>query len=205
MEQEGEKATTENQESTEMQQENLQTSATPDLASTPVLQDCTTTEPPTPEASTPPSEAVTPITTTVSTVSTTVTTPQPQPVLQPSEPPPVNPDSQSTVYTLPDAYRGIGGDICVGYGSLSRINLHGYWPAKNFQSGAHYTLPFLRDSYAPAGLSSQAEQEGHNERGENPPDMKTNHPAANYPTLGGIHQFRPITTMELLREPSRTR
>uniref|UniRef100_A0A3Q0SVR8 ARVCF delta catenin family member n=1 Tax=Amphilophus citrinellus TaxID=61819 RepID=A0A3Q0SVR8_AMPCI len=144
--------TTENQESTEMQQENLQTSATPALTSTSVLQDSTTTEEPTPEASTLPSEAVTP---TTSTISTTTTTPQPQPVLQPSEPQPVNPDSQSTVYTLPDAYRGIGGDLCVGYGSLSRINLHGYWPAKNFQSGAHYTLPFLRDSYAPAGLSSQ--------------------------------------------------
>lgn len=205
VEQEGEKATTENQESTEMQQENLQTSATPDLTSTPVLQDSTTTEQPTPEASTLPSEAVTPATTTISTISTTTTTPQPQPVLQPSEPQPVNPDSQSTVYTLPDAYRGIGGDLCVGYGSLSRINLHGYWPAKNFQSGAHYTLPFLRDSYAPAGLSSQVEQDGHSERGENPLDMKTNHPAVTYPTLGGIHQFRPITTMELLREPSRTR
>ncbi|XP_030599187.1 armadillo repeat protein deleted in velo-cardio-facial syndrome [Archocentrus centrarchus] len=202
VEQEGEKATAENQESTEMQQENLQTSATPDLTSTSVLQDSTTTEEPTPEASTLPSEAVTPTTTTI---STTTTTPQPQPVLQPSEPQPVNPDSQSTVYTLPDAYRGIGGDLCVGYGSLSRINLHGYWPAKNFQSGAHYTLPFLRDSYAPAGLSSQAEQDGHSERGENPLDMKTNHPAVTYPTLGGIHQFRPITTMELLREPSRTR
>uniref|UniRef100_A0A3Q0SVN5 ARVCF delta catenin family member n=1 Tax=Amphilophus citrinellus TaxID=61819 RepID=A0A3Q0SVN5_AMPCI len=202
VEQEGEKATTENQESTEMQQENLQTSATPALTSTSVLQDSTTTEEPTPEASTLPSEAVTP---TTSTISTTTTTPQPQPVLQPSEPQPVNPDSQSTVYTLPDAYRGIGGDLCVGYGSLSRINLHGYWPAKNFQSGAHYTLPFLRDSYAPAGLSSQAEQDGHSERGENPLDMKTNHPAVTYPTLGGIHQFRPITTMELLREPSRTR
>ncbi|XP_004538124.1 splicing regulator ARVCF isoform X2 [Maylandia zebra] len=202
VEQEGEKATSETQESTEIQQENLQTSASPDLTSPSVVRDDATTEQPTPETSTQPSEAVTPTTTTI---STTMAPPQPQLIVQPSEPQSANPDSQSAVYALPDAYRGIGGDLCAGYGSLSRINLHGYWSAKNFQSGAHYTLPFLRDSYASAGLSSQPEQDGHSERGENPVDMKTNHPPLNYPTLGGIHQFRPITTMELLREPSRTR
>lgn len=91
-------------------------------------------------------------------------------------------DRQSRVFILPESYRGIGGDICSGYGSLSRTSLHSYWPAKNFQ-----TLPFLRDSYAPSGLSD-ADQA-----------------AAGYPALGGVHHFRPITAMELLREPSRTR
>uniref|UniRef100_A0A3B4ZWY1 Armadillo repeat protein deleted in velo-cardio-facial syndrome homolog n=1 Tax=Stegastes partitus TaxID=144197 RepID=A0A3B4ZWY1_9TELE len=160
-------------------------------------------EQPVPEANIEPPESAAPTTTT----STTTTAPsqQPQLVLQPGEPHAANPDSQSRVYTIPDAYRGIGGDLCAGYGSLSRITLHGYWPNKNFQPGAHYTLPFLRDSYAPAGLSSQTEEDGLSERGENPLDVKTDHSAASYPTLGGIHQFRPITTMELLREPSRTR
>lgn len=91
-------------------------------------------------------------------------------------------DRQSRVFILPESYRSIGGDICSGYGSLSRTSLHSYWPAKNFQ-----TLPFLRDSYAAAGPS------------------EADHAATSYPTLGGIHQLRPITTMELLREPSRTR
>lgn len=91
-------------------------------------------------------------------------------------------DRQSRVFILPESYRGIGGDICLGYGSLSRTSLHSYWPAKNFQ-----TLPFLRDSYASSGLSDGDQA------------------AAGYPALGGVHQFRPITAMELLREPSRTR
>lgn len=118
--------------------------------------------------------------------------------LQPPAPPPaLHPDRQSSrVFALPDGYRGIGGDLCPGYGSLSRASLHApYWPAKNFQAGAHQTLPFLRDSYAPLGPVE----------GDNLLDMKGEHPTASYPTLGGIHQFRPITTMELLREPSRTR
>lgn len=96
------------------------------------------------------------------------------------DPHPAKADRHSRVFVLPESYRGA--DICSGYGSLSRTSLHSYWPAKNFQ-----TLPFLRDSYAPAGLS------------------EADHAATSYPTLGGIHQFRPITAMELLREPSRTR
>lgn len=199
MEQEGEQAPSESQESSEtQQQENLQTSDAPDLTSTPEVQESAPTEQPVCEANTNPSESV---------ASTTTTTapPQPEVVPQSGEPQPVNPDRQSRVYTLPDSYRGIGGDLCAGYGSLSRTTLHNYWPTKNFQPGAHYTLPFLRDSYAPAGLSSHSEEDGLSERGENPLDMKNDHPAASYPTLGGIHQFRPITTMELLREPSRTR
>ncbi|XP_074474106.1 splicing regulator ARVCF isoform X2 [Sebastes fasciatus] len=199
VEQEGEQAPSETQEASETQQE---TPDTPDLTSTPEVQDNTPIEQPTPEANLEPIEPVTP---TTPTSSTTTAPSQPQAAQQSEEPRPVNPDRQSRVYTLPDSYRGIGGDLCPGYGSLSRTTLHGYWPAKNFQPGAHYTLPFLRDSYAPAGLSSQAEEDGVTERGENPLDMKTDHPAGNYPTLGGIHQFRPITTMELLREPSRTR
>lgn len=158
-------------------------------------------EQPPPEVSTEHSEFVAPTTTTS---GITTGPPQPQVVLQPAELQPVNPDIQSRVYTLPDSYRGIGGEICPGYGSLSRATLHGYWPAKTFQPGAQYTLPFLRD-YTPTGLSSQTEGDGVSERGENPLDMKIDHSAASYPTLGGIHQFRPITTMELLREPSRTR
>lgn len=200
MEQEGEPAPSETPESSETQQENIQTPDTPDPTSTPEVQDKTPIEQPTPEASVEPIESVTP---TTPTISATTAPSQPQVLLQSEEPQPVNPDRQSRVYTLPDTYRST--DLCAGYGSLSRATLHGYWPAKNFQPGAHYTLPFLRDSYAPAGLSSQAEEDGLSERGENPLDMKTEHPAASYPTLGGIHQFRPITTMELLREPSRTR
>nr|XP_033503479.1 armadillo repeat protein deleted in velo-cardio-facial syndrome homolog isoform X2 [Epinephelus lanceolatus] len=202
VEQEGEQAPSESQDSSEMQQENLQTPDTPDLPSTPEVQENTPIEQPVPEANVEPTESVTP---TTPTSSATTAPPQPPVVVQSEEPQPVNPDRQSRVYTLPDTYRGIGGDLCAGYGSLSRATLHSYWPAKNFQPGVHYTLPFLRDSYAPAGLSSQTEDDGISERGENPSDMKTDYPAASYPTLGGIHQFRPITTMELLREPSRTR
>lgn len=202
MEQEGEQTPNETPESQETQQEIFPTSDKPDATSAPVVQDNTPTEPTIPEVNTEPSGCVTP---TTMTVSTPTAPPQPHVVLQPGEPQPVNPDSQSRVYALPDAYRGIGGDLCAGYGSLSRATLHSYWPAKSFQPGAHYTLPFLRDSYAPAGLTSQTEDDGLSERGENPLDMKTDHPTASYPTLGGIHQFRPITTMELLREPSRTR
>ncbi|KAJ4925772.1 hypothetical protein JOQ06_007960 [Pogonophryne albipinna] len=185
VEQDGEQAPNETQ-SPGTQQEDPQTPDTPDLILTPEVQDDTPVEPPTPEA--PPKY---------------VTSQQPPPVVvqQPEEPQLVNPDRQSRVYTLPDSYRGIRGELCPGYGSLSRATLHGYWPAKNFQTGAHCTLPFLRDSYAPAALSSQAEEEG----GENPLDLKAEHPASSYPTLAGVHQFRPITTMELLREPSRTR
>lgn len=201
MEQEGEKAPNNTQESSETQLENFQTLDAPGFTSTPVVQDNTPTKQPVPEANTETSES--PTTTTSRT--TTAPPPQPQVVLLPVETQPVNPDSQSRVYTIPDTYRGIGGDLCAGYGSLSRATLHSYWPTKNFQPGAHYTLPFLRDSYAPSGLSSQTDDDGLGERGENPLDMKTDHAAASYPTLGGIHQFRPITTMELLREPSRTR
>lgn len=115
--------------------------------------------------------------------------PPPQPALQPDRP-------NSRIFTLPEGYRGISGDLCPGYGSLSRASLHApYWPAKNFQVGAHQTLPFFRDSYAPLVPPE----------GDNLLDMKGEHPATSYPMLGGIHQFRPITTMELLREPSRTR
>ncbi|KAM9338180.1 splicing regulator ARVCF-like [Symphorus nematophorus] len=201
MEQEGEPVPSDSPESSETQQDNFQTSDTPELTLTPEVQENTPSEQPINEANTNPSEPVTPTTT------TTTAHPQPEVVPQSGEPQPGNPDRQSRVYTLPDSYRGIGGDLCAaGYGSLSRSTLHSYWPAKNFQPGAHYTLPFLRDSYAaPVGLSSQSEEDGLSERGENPLDMKTDHPAASYPTLGGIHQFRPITTMELLREPSRTR
>ncbi|XP_018540747.1 splicing regulator ARVCF isoform X2 [Lates calcarifer] len=203
VEHEGEQALSETQESSDTQLENFQASDAPALTSTPVVPDNTAREQPIAEANTEPSESVA-LTTTTS--SATTAPPHPQVVLQPGEPQPVNPDSQSRVYALPDSYRGVGGDLCAaGYGSLSRATLHGYWPAKNFQPGAHYTLPFLRDSYAPAGLSSQTEEDGLSERGENPLDMKTDHPTAGYATLGGIHQFRPITTMELLREPSRTR
>ncbi|CAJ1070602.1 armadillo repeat protein deleted in velo-cardio-facial syndrome homolog [Xyrichtys novacula] len=206
VEQEGveQEAPSETQESAETQQETIQTSDTPELTSTPEVQENTPTEPaeqPVLEVKTEPSESVTPTTTTCVT-----TTSHPEVAQQPGEPQLVNSDRQSRVYTLPDSYRGISGDLCAGYGSLSRNTLHGYWPTKNYQPGAHYTLPFLRDSYAPAGLSSQSEEDVIGDRGENPLDMKTDHPpAASYPTLGGIHQFRPITTMELLREPSRTR
>ncbi|XP_047426643.1 armadillo repeat protein deleted in velo-cardio-facial syndrome homolog isoform X2 [Mugil cephalus] len=202
VEQEGDKIPCETQESSEAQLENSETSDTTDPASTPVIQDNTPTEQPPPEAGTEPFEPAAPTTTTC---TATTAPPQPQPAPQPGEPQPGNLDTQSRAFPIPEAYRGIGGDMYAGYGSLSRIGLHGYWPNKNFQPGAHYTLPFLRDSYAPAGHSGQAEEDALGERGENALDMKTEHPAVSYPTLGGIHQFRPITTMELLREPSRTR
>ncbi|XP_029371655.1 armadillo repeat protein deleted in velo-cardio-facial syndrome homolog [Echeneis naucrates] len=203
VEQEAEQALRETRESSETQLENFQTSNTPDLTLTPEAQDKAPLEESAPEANDEPSKCVSP---TATTSNATTATPQPHVVPSPcGELQPVNPDSQSRVYTLPDSYRGMGGDLCAGYGSLSRAMLHSYWPAKNFQPGAHYTLPFLRDSYAPAGLSGQTEDDGLSERGENPLDMKTDHPNASYQTLGGIHQFRPITTMELLREPSRTR
>ncbi|XP_072228508.1 splicing regulator ARVCF [Leuresthes tenuis] len=195
-EQDGEKAPSETQETSELQQENVHTSDTPDLTSTPEVQDNTSPGQPISNANAEPSESV--MSTTAS--STTASTPKPQVVLEPEETHPANTDSQSRVYTIPDAYRGIGGDLCAGYGSLSRYTLHGYLPTKNFQPGAHYTLPFLRDSFTPTGLGNQTEEDR-----ENLLDMKTDLPAASYPTLGGIHQFRPITTMELLREPSRTR
>ncbi|XP_061654896.1 splicing regulator ARVCF isoform X2 [Phyllopteryx taeniolatus] len=126
---------------------------------------------------------------------------------QPSDPQPVTSDNQNRVYALPDGYRALGGDLRAGYGSLSRGSaaLHGYWPSKNFQPGAHFTLPFLRDSYAPAGFSSPTGNDGLRDQSGNPVDVRNDHPAATYATLGGIHNFRPITTMELLREPSRTR
>lgn len=178
--------------------ENIQTSDTLNLMTTPLVPANMPSEQPIRPGSTEPFESVAPTT-------ATMAPPQPEVVLQSVEPQPINPDRQSRVYTLPESYRGIGGDLSSGYGSLSRASLHSYWPIKNFQPGVHHTLPFLRDSYAPSGHSSQMEGERVCERGENPLDMKTDHPAASYPTLGGLHQFRPITTMELLREPSRTR
>ncbi|KAM9793341.1 splicing regulator ARVCF-like isoform 2-T2 [Syngnathus typhle] len=122
-----------------------------------------------------------------------------QPVPQTTDPQPAN-----RLYALPEGYRAPGGDLRAGYGSLSRGSsaLRGYWPNKNFQPGAHFTLPFLRDSYAPAGFSSPTGDNG--DQSDNPVDMRNDHPAATYATLGGIHNLRPITTMELLREPSRT-
>ncbi|XP_041825375.1 armadillo repeat protein deleted in velo-cardio-facial syndrome isoform X1 [Melanotaenia boesemani] len=199
VEQEGEKVPDETRETLELQQENVHTSDAPDLTSALVVQENTSTEQPSSETKAESSESVT-LTTTTSSTTTTASVPQSQLVLQPGETQPVKPESQSRVYTLPEAYRGMGGDLCAGYGSLSRFTLHGYLPTKNFQPGAHYTLPFLRDSFAPSSLSNQTEEDR-----ENLLDMKTDHPAASYSTLGGIHQFRPITTMELLREPSRTR
>lgn len=193
MEQEGEKIQSETEETSEKQPENGHTSDKPDLTSASEVQDSTSTQQLLPEAKAEASESVTPTTT------TTPVTPQTQ-LTQPGDPLPVKPDSQSRVYTIPDAFRGLGGDIYAGYGSLSRFTLHGYLPTKNFQPGANYTLPFLRDIYTPTGLSNQAEEDR-----ENLLDKKTDHSAASYPALGGIHQFRPITTMELLREPSRTR
>ncbi|XP_008422488.1 armadillo repeat protein deleted in velo-cardio-facial syndrome homolog isoform X2 [Poecilia reticulata] len=193
VEQEGEKPQSEMQE--EIKEENVLPSDTPDLTLAQEAKDNVSAEKASPEVKVEPSESAP----NTATGSATVATAQPQPVPQPGEPHPVNPDSQSRVYTLTDAFRGMGGDACSGYGSLSRFSLHGYLPTKNFQPGAHYTLPFLRDSYASAGLSNQTE-----ENRENPLDVKADLPAAGYHTLG-IHQFRPITTMELLREPSRTR
>ncbi|KAM6902880.1 splicing regulator ARVCF-like [Xenentodon cancila] len=194
VEQEGEKVLIETQETSEKQQENGLISDKTDPTSALEAQDNTSSQQLTSEAKAEASESVTPSTT------TTTVTPQPQLALQPGEPRPVNLDGQSRVYTIPDAFRGIGGDIYTGYGSLSRFSLHGYLPTKNFQPGANYTLPFLRDIYTPTGLSNQSEEDR-----ENLLDKKTDHSAASYPTLGGLQQFRPITTMELLREPSRTR
>ncbi|KAK7895230.1 hypothetical protein WMY93_020555 [Mugilogobius chulae] len=160
--------------------ESLLTLGSPELTSTPVAQENAPAEPPPPppEADSTLSE---PITLTTNTTTTTTT----------------------RVYALPDNYRTIGGDFCAGYGSLSRGTIHGYWPAKTYQPGAHFTLPFLRDSYTPSILG--AEEEAVRERAETPCDIKQDHTTSTYATLGGIHPFRPITTMELLREPSRTR
>lgn len=157
--------------SLEIQREGVQTSRTADLALTTGIPEA----PASSEAAAGASESAP--TPTVSTVN-----PSPEVIPPSRDARPAKADRHSRVFILPESYRGIGADICSGYGSLSRTSLHSYWPAKNFQ-----TLPFLRDSYAPAGLS-EADQA-----------------AASYPTLGGIHPFRPITTMELLREPSRTR
>lgn len=155
-----------NSPSTELQREGVQTSHEAALTSTKRIQETSTSE-----------------ATAGTSASAAATTASPLPeVMPPSGDHLAKADRQSRVFILPESYRSIGGDICSGYGSLSRTSLHSYWPAKNFQ-----TLPFLRDSYAPAGLS-EADQA-----------------AASYPALGGIHQFRPITAMELLREPSRTR
>uniref|UniRef100_A0A1A8BZZ1 Armadillo repeat gene deleted in velocardiofacial syndrome a n=1 Tax=Nothobranchius kadleci TaxID=1051664 RepID=A0A1A8BZZ1_NOTKA len=197
VEQEGEKPPGETKETSALQQEDTLTPNPADLTSAQETRDKTSTEQASPEPNVEPAESATTTATTTTSSSSTTT---PQLVLQSGNPHPMNPDSQNRVYALPDSYRGISGDVCAGYGSLSRFSLHGYMPTKNFQPGAHYTLPFIRDSYAPAGLSSQTEEDS-----KNPLDMKTDLPAVSYPTLGGIHQFRPITTMELLREPSRTR
>lgn len=160
-----------NSPSSEIQREGIQTSPTADLTPTAGIPEaaasCEATAGACESAPTPPVSAVNP----------------PAEVVLPSgDPHPAKADRQSRVFILPESYRSIGADVCPGYGSLSRTSLHSYWPAQNFQ-----TLPFLRDSYAPAGLG-EADQA-----------------AASYPTLGGLHPLRPITTMELLREPSRTR
>ncbi|XP_076020182.1 splicing regulator ARVCF [Genypterus blacodes] len=169
----------------------LQTLDTPDSTPSPVVPDVPPEQQATPAANSQTSESTAPATPTNSTTAVPA---------QPGEAQPASTDAQSSVYTLPDIYRGLGGDICTGYGSLSRAGHHSYWPSKSFQPGAHFTLPFLRDTYGPTGLSKQQE-----DGGETPLDTKTDHPATSYATLGGIHQFRPITTLELLREPSRTR
>ncbi|XP_008324118.1 armadillo repeat protein deleted in velo-cardio-facial syndrome homolog isoform X2 [Cynoglossus semilaevis] len=204
VEQEGEQTLVETPESPETPLQTLETSDAPELTSTPVVKDKTPVDQPVPETNPESNESVSPTTTTTtSSSSSTTAPPQPQVALQPGEPQPVNPDiSQSRGYALPDTYRG---ELCAGYGTLSRATLQNYWPGKNFQPGAHYTLPFLRDSYAPAGHGSQSEEDGTSDRRETPLDVKTDHSTASYPTLAGIHQFRPFTTMELLREPSRTR
>ncbi|XP_056874821.1 splicing regulator ARVCF isoform X1 [Takifugu flavidus] len=159
-----------NSPSTELQREGVQTSHEADLTSTKRIQETDAT-----------CEATAGTSESAAAPAVTMASPLPE-VMPPSGDHLAKADRQSRVFILPESYRSIGGDICSGYGSLSRTSLHSYWPAKNFQ-----TLPFLRDSYAPAGLS-EADQA-----------------AASYPALGGIHQFRPITAMELLREPSRTR
>lgn len=148
-------------------------------------------------ASEPNAEACESVTPTTTATGAATTNPQPQQVVPAAESPT---DAHSRVYTLPDAFRGVRSDLYPGYGSLSRFSLHGYLPTKNFQPGAHYTLPFLRDSYTPTCMSNQTEEDR-----ENLLDKKSDDSAAGYQTLGGIHQFRPITTMELFREPSRTR
>ncbi|CAB1352903.1 unnamed protein product, partial [Coregonus sp. 'balchen'] len=135
------------------------------------------------------------LTTPITTIVTTNTLPPPYNNTN-SEPQTEKPEGQNSTYTLPDPpFPGLGGGMCAGYGSLSRggvhqSSLHTYWPSRNYQPqpGGHYTLPLLRDIYGQVGLTNQTEREG-------PGDA----------TLGGIHQLRPITTMELLREPSRTR
>ncbi|KAM6984862.1 splicing regulator ARVCF-like [Aplochiton taeniatus] len=122
-----------------------------------------------------------------------------------TEPQQLNLEGQNALYNLPDSFGALPSNVCAGYGSLSR-GAHHYWPSRNFQPGAQYTtLPLPRDSYGPVGLTGQLDGEGPGDRGLGNQDMKTDYPGSSYPNLGGIHQFRPITTMELLREPSRTR
>ncbi|XP_035632263.2 splicing regulator ARVCF-like [Oncorhynchus keta] len=151
------------------------------------------------------SEYLTPLITTTATITTL--------------PPPYNntdrdpnteiPERQNSIYTLPDTpFPGLGGDMCSGYGSLSRggvqhSSLHTYWPSRNYQTqpGGHYTLPLPRDNYGQVGLTNQTEGEGPGDAQE----VKADYPTSSYATLGGIHYLRPITTMELLMEPSRTR
>ncbi|CAB1318330.1 unnamed protein product [Coregonus sp. 'balchen'] len=151
------------------------------------------------------SESLTPLITTTATITTL--------------PPPYNntnrdpnteiPERQNNIYTLPDPpFPGLGGDMCSGYGSLSRggvhhSSLHTYWPSRNYQTqpGGHYTLPLPRDNYGQVGLTNQTEGEGPGDAQE----VKADYPTSSYATLGEIHQLRPITTMELLMEPSRTR
>ncbi|CDQ60316.1 unnamed protein product [Oncorhynchus mykiss] len=110
------------------------------------------------------SEYLTPLITTTATITTL--------------PPPYNntdrdpnteiPERQNSIYTLPDPpFPGLGGDMCSGYGSLSRggvhhSSLHTYWPSRNYQTqpGGHYTLPLPRDNYGQVGLTNQTEGEG---------------------------------------------
>ncbi|XP_029510922.1 splicing regulator ARVCF-like [Oncorhynchus nerka] len=151
------------------------------------------------------SEYLTPLITTTATITTL--------------PPPYNntdrdpnteiPERENRIYTLPDPpFPVLGGDMCSGYGSLSRggvhhSSLHTYWPSRNYQTqpGGHYTLPLPRDNYGQVGLTNQTEGEGPGDA----QDVKADYPTSSYATLGGIHYLRPITTMELLMEPSRTR
>ncbi|XP_062334247.1 splicing regulator ARVCF isoform X1 [Osmerus eperlanus] len=120
------------------------------------------------------------------------------PAPRPTDPPPDTPDGLGLL-NLPGSYGGHGGNLCVGYGSLSRGVHHSYWPPRNYPPGGHYTLPLPRDNYGPGGQERPREGPGETQ------EVKAEYPASSYPTLGGVHQFRPITTMELLREPSRTR
>ncbi|XP_023839459.1 splicing regulator ARVCF [Salvelinus sp. IW2-2015] len=151
------------------------------------------------------SESLTPIITTTATITTL--------------PPPYNntdrdpnteiPERQNNIYTLPDPpFPGLGGAMYSGYGSLSRGGVHHssphtYWPSRNYQTqpGGHYTLPLPRDNYGQVGLTNQTEGEGPGDA----QDVKADYPTSSYATLGGNHYLRPITTMELLMEPSRTR